>query len=619
MPWTPRITFELLTREGALVTGIGPVTFDERFQDVFSGVGVGQMNIDPGLASIPDTLATYAVNQHIRCLIDGTAVFVWRIEAPDGPTISKTEELGMFVTLQGRGWIASLDRAVTYPAAGVNVKPSPDNRIFSFASPDYPNEADGWVAATEQSQVSVIDPDRYTFDSAGVQAATPIGFPTSSAFWIWVDATDDEGTGYFRRTYTQAATQNVGIYATADNFYTLYLDGVPIMQDLTNPACWREYRPLEMVLSAGEHVFAAKVENLPLTGPVALVTNKELTSNVATLTTAAPHGLVPGNLIRVTGVDSTFNGGYTITTTPTSTTLTYAKVAANVASTASGGEVLAPFPNPGGFVFGMGTLNADGTVAETLLVSDDSWLALGYPADEPGWSAGQIIGTLLTEAQGRTILTGLTLGFTDDEDTATTEWPIIPWFVVPMGNDLLRVVQQLYDEGWVDFRMSASAFELQAWVKGTIAEASGITYIEGTDGTPGSLVDLTHSLAAPIRNVLLVRFPGDYVVVTDSGSVSTFGQFEGYLTTDSSSSEEATRKGQAVLDEQADAAEAAVSEIQEITQGVDCPFVDLLVGQTATIPNKEGDATVYRTVAQSCEVNANGEPTFMIEWNRRPW
>ena len=64
------------------------------------------------------------------------------------------------------------------------------------------------------------------------------------------------------------------------------------------------------------------------------ITNKALTSNVATLTTSAAHGLSVGMMIVITGVDATFNGEYRITTVPTATTFTYAKTATNVPSAA---------------------------------------------------------------------------------------------------------------------------------------------------------------------------------------------------------------------------------------------------------------------------------------------
>jgi hypothetical protein len=63
------------------------------------------------------------------------------------------------------------------------------------------------------------------------------------------------------------------------------------------------------------------------------ITNKALTTNVATLTTSAVHGLCIGMQIVITGVDATFNGEYRITSVPTTTTFTYAKTATNVAST----------------------------------------------------------------------------------------------------------------------------------------------------------------------------------------------------------------------------------------------------------------------------------------------
>lgn len=64
------------------------------------------------------------------------------------------------------------------------------------------------------------------------------------------------------------------------------------------------------------------------------VTNKALTSNVATLTTSAAHTYLAGDVVTITGVDATFNGTFNIIAVPTTTTFTYAKTAANVTSAA---------------------------------------------------------------------------------------------------------------------------------------------------------------------------------------------------------------------------------------------------------------------------------------------
>ncbi len=75
------------------------------------------------------------------------------------------------------------------------------------------------------------------------------------------------------------------------------------------------------------------------TAITATVTNKSLTSNVATLTVSSAHTFVVGETITVSGVDATFNGSYEVTATPTALTVRYAKTASNVASTGSSGTI----------------------------------------------------------------------------------------------------------------------------------------------------------------------------------------------------------------------------------------------------------------------------------------
>jgi N4-gp56 family major capsid protein len=74
-------------------------------------------------------------------------------------------------------------------------------------------------------------------------------------------------------------------------------------------------------------------------GTTVSVTNKALTSNVATLTTAADHGLGVGQVVTVSGVDSVFNGTFTITVVGSATTFSYAKTNADVSSATATGTV----------------------------------------------------------------------------------------------------------------------------------------------------------------------------------------------------------------------------------------------------------------------------------------
>jgi hypothetical protein len=74
-----------------------------------------------------------------------------------------------------------------------------------------------------------------------------------------------------------------------------------------------------------------------------VVNNKVLSTNVATLTTAAAHGYAVGDEVTVTGVDSTFNGTHTITAVGTATTFSFSKVTTDVdTASVSGGAAVVP-------------------------------------------------------------------------------------------------------------------------------------------------------------------------------------------------------------------------------------------------------------------------------------
>jgi hypothetical protein len=68
------------------------------------------------------------------------------------------------------------------------------------------------------------------------------------------------------------------------------------------------------------------------------ISQKGINNNVATITTSTAHGFTVGKKVNITGVDATFNGTYTIATTPTTTSFTYAKTASNVTTVAATGS-----------------------------------------------------------------------------------------------------------------------------------------------------------------------------------------------------------------------------------------------------------------------------------------
>lgn len=65
------------------------------------------------------------------------------------------------------------------------------------------------------------------------------------------------------------------------------------------------------------------------------ISNKAITSNLATITTSALHGITQvGTLVTIQGVDTTFDGTYVIQSIPTTSTFTFVSTTATVASAA---------------------------------------------------------------------------------------------------------------------------------------------------------------------------------------------------------------------------------------------------------------------------------------------
>jgi hypothetical protein len=120
--------------------------------------------------------------------------------------------------------------------------------------------------------------------------------------------------------------------------------------------------PKSRVLTGAGFLYRAPVGSL-LPGQIsATVTNKALTSNVVTLTTSAAHGFVTGDQVVVSIGDATFDGLYTLLSGAT-TTMTYAKISANVVSGVATGTVV--------------SMKAGGTVAGGVFT--DAWPAAWIP------------------------------------------------------------------------------------------------------------------------------------------------------------------------------------------------------------------------------------------------
>lgn len=89
------------------------------------------------------------------------------------------------------------------------------------------------------------------------------------------------------------------------------------------------------------------------------ISNVALATNIATVTTSATHGLVAGDVIRISNCSNAlFNGTHAVISAPSTTTLTFALTANNVSSAAATGSL-----------FGGEALPLDGSAAPVRILS----------------------------------------------------------------------------------------------------------------------------------------------------------------------------------------------------------------------------------------------------------
>jgi hypothetical protein len=109
------------------------------------------------------------------------------------------------------------------------------------------------------------------------------------------------------------------------------------------------------------------------------ISNKALTTNLATITTSAVHGITQvGTLVVIQGVDTVFDGTYLIHSVPTTSTFTYVKTNANVTSAAVSPVGIATF-NTGasGFTGGLVTNKVVQNNIATITTGAAHGLAVG--------------------------------------------------------------------------------------------------------------------------------------------------------------------------------------------------------------------------------------------------
>jgi hypothetical protein len=190
------------------------------------------------------------------------------------------------------------------------------------------------------------------------------------------------------------------------------------------------------------------------------------------------------------------------------------------------------FSGPAALLLTMVEITPDGAVVSPLNVivhTDATWRALDYPAAPPGMTVGQIVRIFVEEAQAEGVLTQISLGFTDTDDSHGAPWTELTPQAFDVGKNYLGVLQQL-GEAFADYEMTHDLeLRLYEWntmgadLTGTVSLAIGAD-IEELDAPNEEDGAVTHR-----TNVLLVRDQtGTLYQIEDTTSTATYEKKGGY-------------------------------------------------------------------------------------------
>lgn len=257
-------------------------------------------------------------NRAVQFVIEGQAAFTMIVEGRTDQVVDVGEESREVATFTGRGHLMVLERMRLYPSRGVGQQPVQRSRVFNFAEPVYDDST--WPLSVDAGAAN--GPVR----QPGLpQVGIPDGGPDVAGNF-WKAAVGDTqviappGDRYYRGTVSIPITRPYVVFWAADNWGDLYIDGQKA-SSLPQAGSYRNFisvTPIEVVLSAGNIVLAARVsnnENGGVPNPVGLylviantTANGEINEIIATSADIAwkavgpldePPGMTPGKVANI--------------------------------------------------------------------------------------------------------------------------------------------------------------------------------------------------------------------------------------------------------------------------------------------------------------------------------
>lgn len=239
---------------------------------------------------------------------------------------------------------------------------------------------------------------------------------------------------------------------------------------------------------------------------------------------------------------------------------------------------------------------------------------LGGGTDPRAWAntyPGEIIRTLIAEAQTRTALIGVTTDFTDTTDSNSAPFTTEVTLEEEIGNDLLRIARR-HAELAVDVWMTPQLVLKYANTRGVdrslqLPSAGPVVLELGFD-----ITELSNRELGRITNTALILTPNGLLERNDGTSQTTYNRREGFLSlgniTDSATVDFAAA---ALFAELSDPRGSATLEL--LDRAGASPYGDFDVGDYVLAPNPQGVLTKQRVRALSVTETPDGRVRYVPE------
>lgn len=256
-----------------------------------------------------------------------------------------------------------------------------------------------------------------------------------------------------------------------------------------------------------------------------------------------------------------------------------------------------------------------GTTAKVVVITDSSWSCNVRPADEPGFTAGNILLQFLGEASARGVqsLARLVPTFTDTHDTYGNLWDATHDWSFDVGNTFRQVVEKLEElvcDVEIRYNPTVPQYELNAYVKQGQDKTATVQFFQGHSITAGTEEENSFVL----KTDLLVQHAEGFFQWPTSASSNSYGRIESFLP--SSASRSFTQSlADLTLAELALIPDGTVIEF--IPENGVVPWSDFQLGDQVTGPHADGTIDGRRIHSISFSINPSNasEITYAVEFD----